>query len=81
MVSACSWDELEMTWNNQPPLDGPVLSSVGAVQRGDVVEFRLTPAIAGDGAYCFALETASPDVVRYNSREGKEMRPQVVLER
>jgi hypothetical protein len=79
-VSACSWNELEMTWNNQPAIDGPVLSSVGAVQRGDVVEFALTPAIVGDGVYCFALETTSTDGVEYNSREGREMRPQVVLE-
>jgi hypothetical protein len=79
-VSACSWDELAMTWNNQPSIGGPVLGSVGAVRRGDVVEFTITPAIVGNGAYCFALETSSSDDVGYNSREGKELRPQVVLE-
>jgi len=70
-----------MTWITQPPVDGPVVSSVGPVKEGDTVEFRLTPAILGDGVYCFALETDAWNDVIYRSRESRTLGPEVLLAR
>ena len=67
-----------MTWITQPPIDGPVLSSVGPVQRGATVDFTVTAAIVGDGTYCFALDSTSSDDVAYNSREAP-LGPEVVI--
>lgn len=80
-VHSCFWNETTMTWITQPPVDGPVVSSVGPVEAGGMVEFRLTPAIPGDGVYCFALETDALDEVSYRSREARTLRPEVLLAR
>jgi hypothetical protein len=70
-----------MTWDTQPSFAAPVLSSVGAVQSGDVVEFDVTGAITrGDGAYCFAIDSLSTDPVNYNSLEASTgQRPQFLV--
>ena len=51
------------------------------VKEGDTVEFRLTPAILGDGVYCFALETDAWNDVIYRSRESRTLGPEVLLAR
>src|SRR5437870_4780328 len=58
-ITGCSWDELAMTWDTRPAIDGPVLSSVGAVALNQVVDFDVTGAIPGDGTYCFAIDNPS----------------------
>ena len=78
-ITNCSWDELTITAKTQPAIDGPVLSTLGAVALGQVVDFDVTSAIHGDGVYCFAIESPSADGVRYNSREAATGKPQVVL--
>ena len=78
-VTSCSWDESTVTAKTQPAIDGPVLSTVGAVARGQVVDFDVTSAIQGDGVYCFALESPSSDGVRYNSREAATGLPQFII--
>ena len=70
-ISSCAWGERTITWNNQPPIDGPVLAAVGKVALKQGVEFDITPAIHGDGVYCFSIDTTSTDNVNYNSREAK----------
>ena len=70
-----------MTWTNQPAIDGVLLGAAGTVARRSIVEFTLTPVIVGDGVYCFALDSTASDAVQYNSREGAELRPQVLLVR
>src|SRR5437763_905822 len=60
-ITGCSWDERTVTWSTQPAIDGPVLAVLGVVVPGQTVDFDVTPAIAGDGVYCFALDTISTD--------------------
>ena len=74
-MSSCGWNERTVTFGTQPPIDGPVLSEVGAVGLGQVADFDVTSAITGDGTYCFAIENPSTDGVDYVSREGKSGKP------
>jgi len=78
-ITSCGWSETTMTWNTQPPIDGPALMTLGAVAIGQVADFDVTSAIPGDGTYCFAIDTASTDSVIYNSREGSLARPALTL--
>src|SRR5438128_4243553 len=78
-ITNCSWNELTMTWNTQPAIDGPALATLGAVAAGQIADFDVTPAIPGDGVYCFAIDTASTDSAIYNSREGSLAHPAVLL--
>lgn len=79
-ITSCAWDERWMTWNTQPPIDGAPLVTSGAVSRGNVMRFEIGRAITGDGIYCFALDTTTPDVVTYTAREGLGRAPDVVID-
>src|SRR5881398_2893725 len=78
-LTDCGWNELTMTWNTQPPIDGAVLATTGALAQGQVVDFDVTSAVPGDGVYCFALDTLSTDSALYNSREASVGKPQVAV--
>jgi hypothetical protein len=78
-MTACGWTEATVTWRTQPPVDGPVLATAGAVARGAAVVFDLTAAIAGDGVYCFALENGSDDQVTWDAREAGSAGPRVEI--
>src|SRR5947209_692186 len=78
-ITGCSWDELAMTWDTRPMIDGPVLSSVGAVALNQVVDFDVTGAIPGDGTYCFAIDNPSSNGADYNAREGGVAHPAVLI--
>src|SRR5262245_6277689 len=75
LISDCSWDEHTVTSQSQPLIDGPALAEVGPVKAGQTLSFDVTPAITGDGTYCFAIDSQSNDVVIYNSHEAKSGRP------
>jgi hypothetical protein len=79
-ITSCGWNERTVTWSNQPALVGTILASAGRVAPGNVVRFDVSPAVSGDGTYCFALDTQSSDNVQYNSREGSSQRPAFVVE-
>ncbi len=79
-VSSCDWSETGITWNNQPAFAATVLDQRGAVQPNQVVTFDITATIAGDGVYCFALETQSSDGARYRSRQASTGKPTVLIE-
>jgi len=49
------------------------------VATGQIADFDVTPAIPGDGVYCFAIDTTSTDSAIYNSREGSLPHPAVLL--
>jgi hypothetical protein len=65
----CGWAEDGITWRNQPALGPAVAEHARPVARGERVVLDLTPAITGDGEYCFALTTPSQNAVLYASRE------------
>jgi hypothetical protein len=79
-ISNASWEEETITYGSRPPIDGPVLGSLGAVAVGEIVEFDVTPAITGDGPVTFAVVTTSSDAAKYNSREASSGRPILVLD-
>src|SRR5947208_2846994 len=79
-ISNCSWNEQTMTWNTAPAIDGPALATLGAVATGQIEDLDVTPAIPGDGVYCFAIDTTSTDSAIYNSREGTGTRPALALQ-
>jgi hypothetical protein len=77
--TSCDWDELKITWANQPDVEPIIVDEwPHKVKKGEVVEFDLTSAITGDGLFCFALTSPSEDVIRYFPRE-KEDGPEVEL--
>jgi hypothetical protein len=80
----CNWSETGLTWNNRSsaPFSSTVLSSVGTVSENQVVEFNVTSAVAGDGTYCFVIDTTSSNGVDYNSREASpsSVRPTFVIQ-
>ena len=78
-ITSCSWGETAVTWNTQPTIDGPALATLGAVTAGQIVDFDVTPAIPGDGTYCFAIDTTSTDSAIYTSREGTGQKPALTL--
>jgi hypothetical protein len=85
-ITSCSWNERTVTWKNKPSIDGPDLDPAGAgpAARRQIVDFNVTaafPAGSADGAYCFAVDTASSDGVVYESRESSSAgAPKLVLE-
>ncbi len=63
------WQEEALNWQNAPRIGGSALSFTDSVGPGEIVEFDVTAAISGNGAYSFALKSASVDLVRYDSKE------------
>lgn len=78
-ASGSSWDEADLNFENAPTLSGSALSSQRNVSTGQVVEFDVTAAIAGDGIYSFALSNETSDLANYSSKEG-EQAPELVIE-
>lgn len=76
--SSTPWTENGLLWTNAPTVSGSPLISAGAVSAGQVVEFDVTSAIAGDGIYSFAIRNGSSDVVYYSSKEGNQI-PQLEI--
>jgi cysteine-rich repeat protein len=79
LVSDNNWTEHSITHVNRPAIDGPALSSVGAVGETDAVEFDVTVAVGGDGTYSFAITSASENVVKYLSKEAAGTPPQLIV--
>jgi myo-inositol-hexaphosphate 3-phosphohydrolase len=79
VISDTSWMEDVITYASRPAIDGPVLGSQGPVAKGEIVEFDVTPGVAGDGPVAFAIVTTSSDAVKYSSRESADERPTLVL--
>ena len=79
LVASGTWSEATTKWTNRPTIAHPVLDTQGKVTAGQVVEFDVTAAVAGDGTYDFALDTASSDSVQYQSREAATGKPLLVL--
>jgi hypothetical protein len=76
-LSACSWNEATLTFNTRPAIDGMLLGTLGDVKVNTTVEFDVTDALGGDGAYCFALDSLSENGVSYLSREASSGVPEL----
>jgi myo-inositol-hexaphosphate 3-phosphohydrolase len=78
-ISDTGWHEFMLTYNTQPPIDGPLLDTAGPISPGEVVEFDVTSVLSGDGSYVFALFATVDDTAVYRSREAVGREPQLVL--
>jgi hypothetical protein len=79
-ITSNSWNAATLTSDTKPPVDGPGLQTLGAVSAGQVVEFDLDGVISGDGTYDLAIDSSSPDGVRYVSTAATSgQQPQLVL--
>jgi cysteine-rich repeat protein len=74
-----AWNELTLTHEHRPIIDGLPLSSVGAVAPSETVDFDVTAAIAGDGTYSFAIVPVSGNLALYRSREAPVGRPELIV--
>ena len=76
------WSESAVTWNARPARSGPVLDDLGEVAPGGFVEYDVTGAVTGDGAYAFELASGSRDGVGFTAREGAnpDQRPQLIVD-
>ncbi|MCG8604644.1 tandem-95 repeat protein, partial [bacterium] len=63
------WDEDTINFNNAPMAPATPLSTLGSVGVGEIVEFDVTAAIAGNGFISFALKSDISDATRYQSKE------------
>ena len=80
-AAACAtWTETGITWNNRPPRASTAVADVGAIAAGKVVEWDVTPLIAGDGTYTLVVgQTPTTDGVIFSSREATTNKPQLVV--
>jgi hypothetical protein len=76
-VSNNTWNELTLTHDDRPPIDGPLLWSLGPVEPGREVEFDVTPAVTSDGIYSFGIEPGSSNMAIFYSREGALGQPEL----
>lgn len=92
-VADTTWDELAMTWNNQPPTASPnalaqiiVAGAGGAWYEFDLTAFILAERAEGRTVVALRLINQQPtgtsgtSYTRLNSREATENRPQLVIE-
>ncbi|MBI5527884.1 MAG: DNRLRE domain-containing protein [Deltaproteobacteria bacterium] len=75
VVEDNAWSEAALNWNNRPPRDDTVLSSLGMVDIDDMYSWDVTPAIGGDGLYSFAITSTIDDGSWWHSRESSGMHP------
>ncbi|MGH7599582.1 MAG: DUF7594 domain-containing protein, partial [bacterium] len=73
------WTETGLKYNNAPAISGTALSTVGSVTVGQVVEFDVTAAIAGNGTISFGMKNSSSTSVYYSSKEGST-KPELVIQ-
>ncbi|MFQ5649716.1 MAG: Ig-like domain-containing protein [bacterium] len=73
------WSEDDLNWDNAPVIEGSELSRAGAVSVGTWVELDVTPAIARDGVFSFALTNKASNSVMYSTQEGDHA-PELVVE-
>ena len=73
------WTETDVTYNARPAVDGPVLATVKRVMPGQWYEFDVTGAVTGNGILGLALIGQSANGAFYNSREVRNVAPQLVI--
>jgi predicted phosphodiesterase len=74
--SDVTWDEIAVTWNNQPAVGEPV-ADLGAATAGEWIEYDVSSLVTGNGPVTLALVAESNDLLSVNSRENGSNRPQL----
>ncbi len=78
-TAGATWAENSITWNNRPARATTALENKASVSAKAWVEYDVTPAVTGDGAYGFAFVPDSSDGTDANSREATGNRPELVV--
>jgi acid phosphatase type 7 len=76
------WSESAITWNKRPARTGPKLDDVGSLSAGRYVDYDVTDAVTGDGAYGFELSSSGSDGTGFAARETKtsSQRPELIVD-
>lgn len=79
--AATDWSEDSLSWEQSPQTTGAPLGDVGEVPHHSWVEYDVTAAVTGRGAYGFTLVTGSRNGVDFASKEHtrKEWAPRLHL--
>jgi acid phosphatase type 7 len=72
------WSETETTWSSAPPVGAPITPLAGGAGAA-VVEVDVTSAVTGNGRASFYLTTESDDGLDFESREGGQSPPTLVI--
>lgn len=78
-VSATTWGESSITWNNKPAIDGAVVASIGAASSGAIVEVDLTGAVKENSILSLAVVARSGDGFAFASKESSNS-PRLVIQ-
>jgi hypothetical protein len=78
-LAANAWSETTVNWTVRPASTGAVLPRVASFSSGAWVDYDVTAAITGDGAYTFVLLPRSTDGANFNSRENGVNQPQLII--
>lgn len=77
-ISDNGWDELEITWNTRPDVDGPVIATTGAIERAAWVEFDVTAGVETNGPITFVITSGGSDGAAFAARES-DTPPELVI--
>jgi hypothetical protein len=77
-LTANTWTETGITWNNRPAPTSGVIANLGAVAANGWAEFDLTSVVT-NGTYGFVLLPDSTKVCLHLTRRYSNNRPQLVL--
>jgi hypothetical protein len=67
-LSSTDWAE-SMTWQTQPPIDGPQVAQLGAVQAENDYDVVLNQLPVTDGLVALAIDSTNTTEARWSSRE------------
>lgn len=76
-----NWTEFRITWKNQPVITRSALDDRATARPGTWIEYDVTRAVTGPGAFSFVVLPESRDSVTMNSRQAGSKRPRVVVSR
>ncbi len=73
-----AWQELEITYNNAPPI-GEVVSEAHTVHKDEWLIVDVSALVVGEGLWNLALTTPDDTGLRFDSREEEEYWPRLVI--
>ncbi len=76
--SATPWTEGILTAGNAPQILGNPLSTGGSAAVGDIADFDVSAAIAGNGVFSFAISKSVGDKVAFFTKEG-DIAPRLIV--
>jgi IPT/TIG domain len=68
--AASPWIESAVTWNNAPPVSGPILDQAGPATLNAWVDLDVGSVVTGNGSYSFGLASDLTNIAGYSSKEG-----------